>query len=55
MTRRPDEAGVPGCGTDPAGRLRFVAGELALLWHRRPAGAAHAETWLRACPGKGAA
>jgi|APThiThiocy_cv2_1041547.scaffolds.fasta_scaffold01919_23 hypothetical protein len=30
------ERSVPGCGTGPAGRLRFVAGELAELWRRRP-------------------
>jgi hypothetical protein len=27
---RPD--GVPGCGTGPAGRIAFVARELADLW-----------------------
>lgn len=29
------EAGVPGCGTGPLGRLRFVISELAALWRPR--------------------
>jgi hypothetical protein len=30
----PVDQGVPDCGTGPAGRLGFVARELAALWHR---------------------
>jgi hypothetical protein len=31
---RLSEPGIPGCGTGPAGRLRFVAAELANLLRR---------------------
>jgi len=40
------ERSVPGCDTGPAGRLRFVAGELAELWrhrHRRDSSTGPAE------------
>jgi hypothetical protein len=32
INRRGSLSGVPGCGTGPAGRIVFVARELASLW-----------------------